>query len=85
MPAGRHRTGAGLRVAAVGVVAEHHRAVLDDPASSKDSKKGKKTGVVAPKYRDPADADNQWTGRGKPPRWMAAYLAKGRKKEEFLI
>ena len=54
-------------------------------AGTKAAKKGKKTSVVAPKYRDPADADNQWTGRGKPPRWMAAYLAKGRKKEDFLI
>lgn len=54
-------------------------------AAKKGPKKGKKTGVVAPKYRDPADAENQWTGRGKPPRWMAGYLAKGKKKEDFLI
>lgn len=54
-------------------------------AAKKGPKKGKKTGTVAPKYRDPADAENQWTGRGKPPRWMAAYLAKGKKKEDFLI
>ena len=59
--------------------------VAKKAAGTKAAKKGKKTGVVAPKYRDPADANNQWTGRGKPPRWMAAYLAKGRKKEDFLI
>ena len=59
--------------------------VAKKAAGTKATKKGKKTGVVAPKYRDPADANNQWTGRGKPPRWMAAYLAKGRKKEDFLI
>lgn len=59
--------------------------VAKKAAGTKAAKKGKKTGAVAPKYRDPADANNQWTGRGKPPRWMAAYLAKGRKKEDFLI
>lgn len=60
-------------------------AATKKAAVKKGAKKGKKTGVVAPKYRDPADAANQWTGRGKPPRWMAAYLAKGKKKEDFLI
>lgn len=54
-------------------------------ATKKVAKKGKKTGTVPPKYRDPANAENQWTGRGKPPRWMAAYLDKGKKKEDFLI
>lgn len=54
-------------------------------ATKKAAKKSKKTGTVPPKYRDPANAENQWTGRGKPPRWMAAYLDKGKKKEDFLI
>ncbi len=48
-------------------------------------RKARKTGKVAPKYRDPANAENTWTGRGKQPRWLAAYTAKGRKVEDFLI
>ena len=48
------------------------------------AKKGK--GSVAPKYRDPANPQNTWTGRGRPPRWLAAALkGKGVKKEDFLI
>ena len=47
--------------------------------------KGYKLGKVAPKYRNPADAAETWAGRGKPPRWLAAYLDNGRKLEEFLI
>lgn len=45
----------------------------------------KKGGKVAPKYRNPADATQTWTGRGKPPRWMAAEITKGKKPEDFLI
>ena len=37
------------------------------------------------KYRDPANPSNEWSGRGKPSRWLSAYLAQGRKLDEFLI
>ena len=40
---------------------------------------------VAPKYRNPANAKETWTGRGLPPRWMAALIKKGKKREDFLI
>ena len=47
--------------------------------------KGRKLGAVAPKYRNPANAKETWTGRGKQPRWLAAETAKGRPLDEFLI
>jgi len=40
---------------------------------------------VAPKYRNPANPEEVWSGRGMAPRWMAAYLAQGKSKDEFLI
>ena len=46
---------------------------------------GRKLGKVAPKYRNPANAAETWTGRGKQPRWMAALVKKGKKPEDFLI
>lgn len=46
---------------------------------------GRKLGKVAPKYRNPANAKETWTGRGKQPRWMAALVAKGKKPDDFLI
>jgi DNA-binding protein H-NS len=49
--------------------------------ATKRASKGKK---VAPKYRDPATGQ-AWSGRGKEPKWLAAYLKKGRKKESYLI
>ncbi len=32
---------------------------------------------VAPKYRNPADAAQTWTGRGRKPKWVEAHLASG--------
>lgn len=45
----------------------------------------KSLGKVPPKYRDPANPENTWTGRGKQPRWLAAYTGEGRNLEDFLI
>jgi len=48
------------------------------------ARKGK--GTVAIKYRDPKNPENTWTGRGRPPRWLAAAMkASKAKKEDFLI
>ena len=47
--------------------------------------KGYKLGKVAPKYRNPANPTETWAGRGKPPRWLSAYLDQGRRIEEFQI
>ncbi|ACC69310.1 H-NS histone family protein [Paraburkholderia phymatum] len=40
---------------------------------------GRPRAGVAPKYRDPASGST-WSGRGKPPRWIA-----GQEREKFLI
>jgi DNA-binding protein H-NS len=40
---------------------------------------------VAPKYRNPIDPSQTWTGRGKRPRWYSAALASGKKEKDLLI
>src|SRR3546814_128250 len=40
---------------------------------------------LAPKYRNPANAKETWSGRGLQPRWLAELVRQGRKAEEFLI
>ena len=45
----------------------------------------RKTAKVAPKYRNPANTKDTWTGRGRQPRWVAAEIANGRKLEDLLI
>jgi DNA-binding protein H-NS len=40
---------------------------------------------VFPKYRNPNEPSETWSGRGKQPRWLAAALKTGRTIEEFVI
>src|SRR6476619_8432421 len=44
--------------------------------------KGRK---VAPKYRNPKNRSETWAGRGAMPRWMAAEIKAGKKRDDFLI
>ena len=39
----------------------------------------KKTATIEVKYRDPANAQNTWTGRGQPKKWLKAYPVLDRK------
>jgi DNA-binding protein H-NS len=54
---------------------------LDD-LIGKASRKGR---PVAIKYRNPKNAEQTWTGRGRPPRWLADAVKKGAKRESFLV
>ena len=40
---------------------------------------------VFPKYRNPNEPSETWSGRGKQPRWLAAALKTGHKIEDFAI
>ena len=41
--------------------------------------------TVPIKYRNPKDATQTWTGRGRPPRWLADAMKKGARKESYLV
>ena len=62
---------------------------LPRPENSKSSKDGprerRKYPRVFPKYRNPDEPSETWSGRGKQPRWLSAALKTGHKIEEFLI
>lgn len=40
---------------------------------------------VFPKYRNPSEPSETWSGRGKQPRWLTAALKTGHTIEEFVI
>lgn len=40
---------------------------------------------VAPKYRNPDNAEQTWTGRGKQPLWFVAATSAGKTREDMLI
>nr|VFJ87321.1 MAG: DNA-binding protein H-NS [Candidatus Kentron sp. LFY]VFJ87699.1 MAG: DNA-binding protein H-NS [Candidatus Kentron sp. LFY]VFK14515.1 MAG: DNA-binding protein H-NS [Candidatus Kentron sp. LFY] len=44
-----------------------------------------KKGHVAPKYRNPDNPDQKWSGRGRQPRWMTDLLEQGKTLEDLLI
>ena len=57
--------------------------ILETKSSAGNSKlKGSK---VAVKYRNPKDAKQTWSGRGRQPNWLVAALKKGQKIESFLV
>ena len=41
--------------------------------------------TVAPKYANPEDKSETWTGRGRKPKWLVAKLNKGAKMDQFAI
>ncbi|GAB4059551.1 H-NS family nucleoid-associated regulatory protein [Uliginosibacterium sediminicola] len=51
-------------------------------AKKPGARKGQK---VAPKYSNPADASQTWTGRGRQPAWVAAHVAAGNTLDSLLI
>ncbi|MCK0150575.1 H-NS histone family protein [Marivita sp. S6314] len=47
---------------------------------------GKKTGSKgAPKYRNPDDASQTWTGKGRKPNWVNAALDAGKSLDDLKI
>jgi len=40
---------------------------------------------VLPKYQNPDEPSETWSGRGKQPRWLAAALKTGHAIEDFVI
>jgi DNA-binding protein H-NS len=40
---------------------------------------------VQPKYCNPADPSETWTGRGNQPRWVRMQLSLGKRLEDFRI
>jgi len=49
----------------------------EKPKATKAKKATGKRGAVAPKYRNPANANETWTGRGKPPLWAKGLKDAG--------
>ncbi|WP_296643023.1 H-NS histone family protein [Roseinatronobacter sp.] len=56
---------------------------LDKGTSSSSS--GKTRSKMSPKFRDPENPDNTWTGVGREPNWLKDKLAAGATREDFLI
>ena len=47
--------------------------------------KTRKRAPAGPKYANPADASDTWSGRGRKPRWFSAALNAGKTPEDLAI
>lgn len=54
-------------------------------AGTASGSKRKSQGIVPVRYRDPDNADNTWTGRGRQPTWLVNAIAAGKKVEDFAL
>ncbi|WP_127106446.1 H-NS family nucleoid-associated regulatory protein [Pararhodobacter zhoushanensis] len=59
------------------------RGLSPSDLSELTSKRTRKAAV--PKYANPADDSQTWTGRGRRPRWIEAALAEGKSLEDMAI
>lgn len=44
-----------------------------------------KSGKVAVQYRNPANAEQQWTGRGRQPKWVKEWLESGKSLDSLRV
>lgn len=72
----------GLTVADLGKKSRAPKARKAAAAANKTKAAPKAAGTL--KYRDPVSGKT-WTGKGKPPTWMAEAVKKGQSKDDFLI
>ncbi|WP_423594698.1 H-NS family nucleoid-associated regulatory protein [Roseateles sp. MS654] len=61
------------------------QAMQRDPVDPSAPKQSKSTGAAPVMYRDPANPENTWSGRGRAAQWLADYEAQGRKRDEFKV
>jgi DNA-binding protein H-NS len=43
------------------------------------------TGSVAVRYRHPDDASQQWTGRGRQPKWVKEWVEGGKSLDQLRV
>ena len=78
-------------LAAAEKAAKAHGFTLADIAAGMTSPKPKRRGATkpkkpsAPKYANPDDKSQTWSGRGRQPEWFKAALASGTDADQMLI
>lgn len=50
-----------------------------------DGTKTRKSSGGVPKYANPSDPSQTWTGKGRAPDWMKVHIEQGGNKEDLLI
>jgi len=54
-------------------------------ASGRGGKAGGNTGTVAVRFRNPDNASQQWTGRGRQPKWVKEWVEGGKSLDKLRV
>ena len=57
--------------------------LLSKRAPKSNAGKSAAAGAVAAKYRNPANAAQQWSGRGRQPQWFKDHIASGKSADDI--
>lgn len=66
-------------------IANEHGLDLDEVLDGLKNPAKKTAGKVAPKYKNPADDSQTWTGRGRKPKWVEEWLNSGKSLDDLAI
>lgn len=70
-------------------LAEERGFNLSELLQGGDKEKGKraggKRGPVAAQFKNPANEEQTWTGRGRKPQWVAEHLDKGGSLDDLRV
>ena len=64
---------------------DHDKARTNANLESPESRKRRPYPPVLPKYQNPCDLSEIWSGRGKQPRWLIAQLVQGKSLDDLRI
>ncbi|MEM9756704.1 MAG: H-NS histone family protein [Pseudomonadota bacterium] len=71
-----------VALAAAQKAAAEHGFSLDEIITGKKPAQGPKS---APRFANPSDPTQTWTGRGRQPNWVKAALAEGKTLEDMAL
>ncbi|WP_299151316.1 H-NS histone family protein [uncultured Tateyamaria sp.] len=58
---------------------------LDELTSKRGGKAGAKGASAEPKYMNPENPTQTWTGKGRQPNWFKSALENGKKADDLMI
>jgi DNA-binding protein H-NS len=59
--------------------------LISSARGGKTAASGGGTGSVAVRYRHPDDASQQWTGRGRQPKWVKEWVENGKSLDQLRV
>jgi len=66
-------------------VADEPAPPIETPAAPEQARRDDGAGAVLVRYRNPADATQTWTGRGRQPKWVSDWVGNGKSLDALRV